>query len=106
MNLGLDEGELGRLTLGELAALNKVYAAREKRLDWRAAVIVCAIANVHRGKDDKALHPEDVMPWLKEKESAEQPGRQTPEQMRAVLEEVTLAMGGVVHPRHRPLADV
>jgi hypothetical protein len=60
--------------------------------------------NVNRGKGDKALSPEDIMPWLKENESSEPP-RQSPEQMRALLEEVTLAMGGVVHPRHRPLAD-
>lgn len=45
------------------------------------------------------------MPWLKEKDDA-QPARQTPEQMREILEEITRSMGGIVHPRHRPLADV
>lgn len=67
--------------------------------------MVCAIVNVNRGKDDKAISPEDLMPWLKEKESSSEKPGQSPEQMRAILEQLTLDMGGVVHPRHRPLAE-
>ena len=93
---------MGRLTLGELAALEECYRARMHREDWRAALIVCTLANLHRGKDDKILQPEDILPWLREKRPAEP--RQTPQQMRALLEDLTRQMGGIVHPRHEPLS--
>ena len=73
-----------------------------KREDWRAALIACAVYNVHRGKDDRAIEPKDLLPWLAENR---EPARaQTPEEMRAILEQITLEMGGIVHPRNRPLS--
>lgn len=59
--------------------------------------------NLHRRREDKVLQPADVMPWLNGEESPE-PGKQSPEEMRRLMEEVTLAMGGIVHPRNVPLA--
>jgi hypothetical protein len=38
------------------------------------------------------------MPWLREGDKQQQ--RQTPEQMRMWMEELTLALGGTVHPRN------
>jgi len=73
-----------------------LHAEREKREDWRTAMVMCAIANVHRSKDDGALEPADIMPWLKEPEKEK---RQTPAETRLFFEELTLAMGGTVHPR-------
>ena len=54
---------------------------------------------MHRKKEDKVLQPADVMPWLAEEEAPKQ-GRQSPEEMRRVLEDVTRQMGGIVHPRN------
>ncbi len=59
-------------------------------------MIACSIANVHRTRADGALEPADIMPWLADPEK-EKP--QTPQQTRLFLEELTLAMGGTVHPR-------
>jgi hypothetical protein len=82
--------------------MDEIYLADRKHEDWRTALIVCTLANCFRGKDSKVLQPSDVMPWLKPQ--PRDPGRQTPEQMRKVMEKITLELGGVVKPRHQPLA--
>jgi hypothetical protein len=87
--------------MGELAALNELVWADRQHEDWRFALVVCTLANVFRGKDATAIQPADVMPWLKPQQT---PRRQTPEQMRKVIETVTRELGGIVHKRHVPLA--
>lgn len=72
-----------------------------KREDWRTAQIICAIVNVHRTKEDGAIQAQDVFPWLAEKK-VETP--LTPEQNRALVEQITREMGGIVHERNRPLS--
>lgn len=63
-----------------------------KREDWRAALIACATYNVNRGKDDEALSPEDLLPWLKT------PDAQRPQPPAAItrdqLEEINFVLGG------------
>lgn len=72
-----------------------MYAEERKRADWRTAVIVCTLLNLHRTKESQPVQrPEDVMPWLAEPQS--------PQQMRAILAAVTLEMGGSVAPRKKP----
>jgi hypothetical protein len=60
---------------------------------------------MQRAKDSKPLQPADVFPWLAaepEKKTAAA-GRQTPEEMRRLMEQLTFEMGGIVKPRNRPL---
>jgi hypothetical protein len=102
VNLALTTEEIGRLTMAQLAALNTQYEANRDHEDWRFALIVCTLANLHRGKDQKAIEPGDVMPWLRRKAKDTEP-RQTPAEMRAVIEEITRELGGVVHLKNVPL---
>jgi len=72
-----------------------VYAEERNREDWRTAVIACTLLNVHRTKESQPVkRPEDIMPWLAQPQS--------PRQMRAILEAVTLELGGTVAPRPAP----
>jgi hypothetical protein len=99
--MGIRPEEFGELSLGELAALDRLYVEERNRDDWRAAVIACTMRNVWRDKDTRALEPEELMPWLRagaELAPKKRRRRQTPLEMRAVLEQVTLAMGGTVTP--------
>jgi hypothetical protein len=96
--------------MAQLAALNTQYEANRDHEDWRFAIIVCTLANLHRGKDQKAIEPGDVMPWLRRKakdpdcQSSGRPEpRQTPAEMRAIIEEITREMGGIVHMKNVPL---
>lgn len=75
-----------------------------KREDWLTAQIICAIVNVQRTKEDGAIHPGDVFPWLAEKPAPAGESQLTPEQNRALVEQITREMGGIVHERNRPLA--
>lgn len=102
MNLGLATDEIGRLTMSQLAALNAQYEANRDHEDWRFALIVCTLANLHRAKDQKAIEPADVMPWLRKRAKDPEP-RQTPAQMRQIVEEITKEMGGIVHIKNVPL---
>jgi len=108
IDLGLGEEELGRLSFGQLAALEEAHWERVKREDWRTAQIICAIVNVHRTKEDGAIQPRDVFPWLApgEKPFSGKKGETplTPEQNRALVEQITREMGGIVHERNRPLS--
>ncbi len=64
-------------------------------------MIVCAVVNVHRTKQDGAISPEDVMPWLK----AEEPQKKlSVKQTRELFEQLTAEMGGIVKARHQPLS--
>lgn len=90
------------MSFGELSALNAAWTERVKREDWRAAVVACAIVNCHRTKEDGPVHPEDVMPWLKENQEPEK--KLSVKQTRELFEQLTEEMGGIVHPRNRPLA--
>jgi hypothetical protein len=115
VNLALTTEEIGQLTMAQLAALNMQYEANRDHEDWRFAIIVCTLANLHRGKDQKALEPGDVMPWLRRSPTrqsqrygdgakAKDPEpRQTPAEMRAIIEEITREMGGIVHTKNVPL---
>ena len=87
------------MSMGQLAALNELYHERQNREDWRAAVVACAIVNLHRRKEDGAIQPKDFMPWLAPKEEIREKPL-TPAQTRLWFEEITLAMGGTVHPRN------
>lgn len=76
--------------MGELEALNAIYREDRDREDWRCALIVATILNVNRGKNDRALKPEDIMPWLLDKEAFTR--GQTPEEMHAAMKQVARNM--------------
>ncbi len=66
-------------------------------------MIICAVLNVHRSKQDGAIEPQEVMPWLKE-EQPEEKKQRSPRELRELFEQLTRDMGGIVHPRNQPLA--
>ena len=48
------------------------YALSQKRLDYRAALICSVIANVNRGKRQKAFKPKDFMPRERRRQTHEE----------------------------------
>lgn len=66
----------------EWEAVELIEPFGERRADIRAGIIASVIANVNRGKNQKAFTPEDFMiPW----EIGAKP-MQTAEQQRAIFE--------------------
>ena len=86
-DLRLSDAQFWRLTLFEFNLLSKRHNAEIKRQQYQTGLICAVIANSNRGKG-KALKPEDFMP--KEKK------RQTINEMKRFLENLTVAFGGEV----------
>jgi hypothetical protein len=95
--------------MGEFVALDRAATARRNREDWRMALLVVTLRNMFRDSKTPAISVEDLMPWLRTDPTAERPAdrrRQTPEEMRAILEVITIAMGGEILPREAKKAAV
>jgi len=95
--LGLSSEEFWTCTPRQFDELRAVVM-REKeawaeRGDFHAGVVAATIANVNRGKDQKAFTPLDFMPG---KKKAQQKKRQTPEEQLAIARAITRANGGKV----------
>jgi hypothetical protein len=63
----------------------------EERADLRAGIVAATVANVHRGKDDKALTPQDFMPRFEEQPEPKAPDW---ERMLHMVEMWNAALGG------------
>ncbi len=89
MNLGIGSQEFGRLSTAEFHALERAYRDRHNHDDWRTAMIVCTLHNLHRQKkEDPMLTPEKLMPWLagSQAEAKKKERRQTPDEMLLLLQ--------------------
>lgn len=71
------DGMLARMSSRQLTEWMIFYQLEpwgEKRADLRAGIVAATVANVHRGKKDKALKAEDFMPELPGDEEADADG--------------------------------
>jgi hypothetical protein len=77
MTLGVTRRELlRRVTSIEMSEWYAYYCVDpwgEERADLRQAITTAMIANVNRGKDDKAFTPEDFMPFTKKNKERSKP---------------------------------
>lgn len=76
----------------EWLAYSNVEPFGEQRADLRSAIIACVTANVWRGKGQKALKPEDFMPFRENPEKAEV--QQTMQQQQNIFERINKAAQG------------
>ena len=85
-DLHLQDDQFWRLTLRDFSFLMKRHEAHQERLDFRAALVCSVIANVNRGKNQKAFNPKDFMPKKKKV--------QTPQEMLEHVKVLHKALGG------------
>jgi len=66
IDFGLTESQFWRLTPAQFSSLadrfDQRYDQERRHLDFLAGIVAATIANVNRGKAQKAFKPEDFMP--------------------------------------------
>lgn len=66
IDFGLTEAQFWRLTPAQFSSLadrfDQRYDSDRRHLDFLAGIIAATVANVNRGKSQKAFKPEDFMP--------------------------------------------
>ena len=68
--IGLKSAEFWELTLSEWYMTAEGYAKREERENYRAALICATLWNVHGGRNNKAVSPDEFMPREKKEQTA------------------------------------
>lgn len=64
--------ELDSHQIAEWMAYSQIEPFGEQEAFWRSGMMASTIANVNRGKNTKGFKPEDFMPKIKQKQSAEE----------------------------------
>lgn len=89
--------EFWRLTPALFFELWQRWDEEQERADYRAAQIVCVIANVNRGKNKPPAKIQDFMPKRDRKKTKEgKKPKQTVDEQIAMARKITLAFGGTV----------
>jgi hypothetical protein len=58
----MDEEEVRATAPRRWASMLDRWEERERRLDRRAAIVACVVANAHKGKSGRPFRAEDFMP--------------------------------------------
>ena len=81
------------LELSEWVAFYSLEPWGDERADLRQAITSATLANIHRGKGQRAYKPEDFMPL-------QEPGpKQTPEEMTAALRQIVAGKHWTASPK-------
>ncbi len=83
--------EISSRELTEWIEYAKLEPFGEERADLRSAIVAATVANVNRGKKQKPFKPSDFMVDFASDRTAR---KQTTEEMIAIAEAVTAALGG------------
>ena len=70
--IGLKSAEFWKLTPAEWGMVAEGYKKREERMDYRTALICATLWNVHGGRNNRAVSPDEFMPREKKEQTAEE----------------------------------
>ena len=81
MSVRRAQAEIDSREFSEWIAYHGLEPFGEERADLRAGIVAATVANVHRGRGQRALKPADFMP-----KPPQRPRRQSLEDMRRTME--------------------
>ena len=86
----MSDEEIGITTPREYAKLVETLHEREQRDYWRSGLVTSMVANVNRGKNQRAFKPDDFMPKLSKKKRKPQ----TWQDQLSIVKGIQASMGG------------